>query len=445
MKRRGNIVIAVLFVMLLSFSGLALLTHSLLHNKIIAARRGKWQICTVLEQAILLQLHRYRQQLGDSDMNHYAAPETDFFNSLNFPDLSENGVQVKNHFSWQTLTAGGGFNKIRIFNLLTAGSEKSRLAYGGQASVELLTGDIPLSEFSLLVHKDISETQAAYLAGKGVEWTGQLINLPGKPAVSGECRSLLAAAMKLSGPFPDWRQIREKFNLEPSDAAIPTGIYLTLSAGQIETIFVEGDLQLLEFRAVAGLQSIVFGQDARLSELSYRPGLESMLWVGHEEANGCRFAEKIFVHGNICAIVQSGNAAFADDSRIQVLASGQMRVNTGLVGENLGLQKTKFAHLLLMTSNKDFISNDELNADIVLAPGSGSTIEAHVLAAGKVVHGDGLLKLSGSLIAGDIQNSGRLQVRAMDGAFDFPAQLDFKNFKCLQNFRVHFITEGGDE
>ncbi|MBN2399904.1 MAG: hypothetical protein JXI33_06140 [Candidatus Aminicenantes bacterium] len=445
MKRRGNIVIAVLFMLLLSFSGLALLTHSLLHSKIIAARRGKWQIGTMLEQSILLQLHRYRLQLNDSDVNHYAVPETDFFNSLNFPDLSENGVQVKNHFSRQKLTAGGSFSKVRVFNFLTAASDKSRLAYGGQASVELLAGDIPLSEFSLLVHKDIRETQAAYLAAKGVEWSGQLINLPGKPAVSGECRSLLAAALKLSAPIPDWRQIREKFNLESSAAAIPSGIYLSLSDGLVETIFVEGDLQLLEFRAEAGLQFIVFGQDARLSELCYRPGLESVLWGGHEAVNGCRFAEKIFVHGNIWAIVQSGNAAFADDSCIQVLASGQMRVNTGLVGENLGLQKTKFAHLLLMTSNRDFISNDELNADIVLAPGSGSTIEAQLLAAGKVVHGDGLVKICGSLIAGDIQNSGCLQIQALAGQFDFPAQLGFKNFKCLKNFRVHFITEGGDE
>jgi hypothetical protein len=445
MNCRGNIVIAILFVLLLSFSGLALLTHSLLHSKIIAARRGKWQVCGKLEQAILLQLHRYRQQLDDSDMNQFIAPENDFFNNVNFPDVRAGVFQVKNHFRQQALTAGSDYFKIRVFNRLTAGSEKSRLEYGGQASVDLLKGTIPLSEFSLLVNKEITGTQADYLAGKGVDWSGQLINLPGKPAVTGDCRGLLAVALKLPGTFPDWRQIREKFNLELSDAPIPPGIYLTFAAGLVETIFVEGDLRLLEFRAVDGLQSIAFGQDTRLSELSYRPGQESLLWSGQEMVSGYRFAEKIIVHGNIWTILQSGSAAFTADSRIQVVASGKMIVSSGLESENLDLQKTKFANLLLMTSDKDFFSGAEINADIVLAPAAGSTVEAHLLAAGKVVHGDGLLKLSGSLIAGDIENSGRLQVRALAGQFDFPAHLGLKNFQCLQNFRVHFIAEGSDE
>jgi len=41
MPCRGNIVISLLFVLLLSVSGLALLTHTDLHVKIIAARNGR--------------------------------------------------------------------------------------------------------------------------------------------------------------------------------------------------------------------------------------------------------------------------------------------------------------------------------------------------------------------------------------------------------------------
>jgi len=445
MNRRGNIIISLMFALLVSFSGLALLTHSLLHIKIIGARRSKWQVSGGLEQALLLQLHRYWQRLANSDMNQFSAPENDFFNTVNFPDTDEGGFQVKNHFSLHPLTPGNGFLKIRIFNRLASSRENSRLAYCGQASVDLLKGDIPLSEFALLVNKEIAETQAAYLAGKGVEWSGPLIPLPGKPVVEGDCRRLLAETLQLQGQFPDWCQIREKFNLEPGDAPIPSGIYLALTAGFVEAVFVEGDLQKLEFTTASGRQSIVFWQDNRSFELSYQPGQESMLWSGKESVSGYMFAEKIIVHGNIWAIEQSGNAAFTADSKIQVLASGKMVVSSELEGENLGLQKTKFANLLLMTTAKDFFSGDEINADIILAVGADSTIEAHLLAAGKLIHGDGLLKLSGSLIAGDIQNSGRLQVRALAGQFDFPACLSLKNFQCLQNFRVHFITEGNDE
>jgi hypothetical protein len=424
---------------------LALLTHSLLHSKIIGARRSKWQVSGGLEQVILLQLHRYRQRLANCDMNQFSAPENDFFNTVNFPDTDEGGFQVKNHFSRQLLTPGNGFLKIRIFNRLAASRDKSRLGYCGQVSVDLLKGDIPLSEFALLVNKEIAATQADYLVGKGVEWSGPLIPLPGKPLAQGDCRSLLAETLQLEGQFPDWRQIREKFNLEPSDAPIPAGIYLALAAGLVEAIFIESDLQRLEFRAASNRQYIVFRQDNRSFELSYQPGRKSVLWSGKEAVSDYGFAEKIIIHGNIWAIEQSGNAAFAVDSRIQVLASGKMVISSGLEGENLGLQKTKFANLLLMTSGKDFFSGEDINADIILATGADSTVEAHLLAAGKLIHGDGLLKLSGSLIAGDIQNSGRLQTRALAGQFDFPACLSLKQFQCLQNFRIHFITEGNDE
>lgn len=445
MKNRGNIVIAVLFVLLLSFSGLALLTHSLLHSKIIGARRSKWQVSGGLEGALLLHLHRYWQQLAGSDMNQFPDPENDFFNAVKFPDTDEGGFKVKNHFSRQPLTLGNNFFKVRIFNRLAASRDNSRLTYCGQASVDLLKGDIPLSEFALLVNKEIAATPAAYLAGKGVEWSGPLIPLLGKPLIENDCRNLLVETLRLGGQFPDWRQIREKFDLELSEAPIPTGIYLALAAGFIEAVFVEGNLQMLEFSAASGRQSIVFRQDNLSFALSYQPGQGSVLWSGKEMVSGYGFAEKIIVHGNIWAIAQSGNAAFATDSRIQVLASGKMVISSGLESENLDSQKTKFANLLLMTSGKDFFSGDEINADIIMATGADSTVEAHLLAAGKLIHGDGLIKLTGSLIAEDIQNSGRLQVRALAGQFDFPARLSLKNFQCLQNFRVHFITEGSDE
>jgi hypothetical protein len=445
MTSRGNIFISLIFVLLVTFSGLALLTHSLLHSKIIAARSSKWQVCGGLERALVLQVHRYGQRLAKSDMNQFFAPENDFFNAENFPETNDGGFQVKNQFSRHMLIAGNGFLKIRILNCFTASRKNSRLTYCGQVSVDLLKGDIPLSEISLLVNKEIADTQAASLAGNGVEWSGPLLPLPGKPLVDGDCRPLLAKSLQLKGTSPDWRQIREKFGLEPSDAPIPAGIYLALGDGVVQAIFSEGDLQLLEFRADGGRQTIVFRRDNRLFELSYQPGLESVLWSGREAVSGFGFAEKIFVHGNIWAIEQSGIAAFATESRIQVLASGKMVIRSGLEGENLGLQKAKFANLLLMTSGRDFFSGDEVNADIVLAPGADSSIEAHLLAAGNLIHGDGLLKLSGSLIAGDIQNSGRIQVKSLAGPFDFPDCLSVKNYQFLQNFRVHFITENSNE
>ena len=76
---RGNVVLSLLLVLLLSVSGLALLTHSDLHVKIIAARKGKWQAATALGQTLLLEsLTATGSDWPRRDMNAFSAPEVDF-------------------------------------------------------------------------------------------------------------------------------------------------------------------------------------------------------------------------------------------------------------------------------------------------------------------------------------------------------------------------------
>lgn len=445
MPCRGNIVISLLFVLLLSVSGLALLTHSDLHVKIIAARKGKWQAAAVLERELLLNLHRYREKLAIADMNAFHAPENDFFNQATFPDQTAGGCQSQNHFSRYTLRSGEDFCEIRIINRIEVKKIGSRLLAAGQAGVDLLKGNIPAGEFGLAVNKEIVETPAVYLESRGVEYPGGQLPLIGKLAATSATGRLLAETLRLGITVPDWRWIREKFNLEPSDAPVPPGIYLVQDEGAVAAVFIQGDLQKLEFGAGGGWQAVTFQQDDRRSELRYQPGLESLAWSGPEAVAGQAFAEKIIVHGNVWDIEQAGAAAFLDASRIQLLASGCLVVRSELVSENLVLRKEKIPGLLLMTSGRDFFSNEAVNADIVLDMTGEKTVQAQVLTTGSLINGNGSIEISGGLYAGDIQNSGRLQVDGSAGRFSFSNYLSLPDFKFLKNFRVHFVEEGADE
>lgn len=445
MPCRGNIVISLLFVLLLSVSGLALLTHSDLHVKIIAARKGKGQATAALEQTLLLDLHQYREKLTTADMNAFSAPEIDFFNNTVFPDQSNGDCLNQNHFSLQALRSEEGFFLIRILNRIEVRKKGSRLLVVGQAGVDLLKGNIPAGEFGLVLNKEIDENAAAYLAARGVEYPGVQLPLIGKLAVDFAYGRLLAETLCLSDPVPDWRRIREKLNLEPSDAPIPPGIYLVQDEGEVVAVFVEGDLDQLEFGADGGWQTVSFRQDGLQSELSYQPGLESLVWSGPEAVGGLTFAEKIIVHGNVWGIEQEGATAFLDASRIQLLASGRLVVRSGLEGENLALQSEKLPNLLLMTSGRDFFSGAEVNCDIVLEMSGENMVQAQLLAAGTLINGAGSVRISGGVYAGDIQNSGRLQIDAFAGGFAFSNYLSLTNFKLLKNFRVHFIQEGENE
>ncbi len=447
MAERGQIVLALLFLLLLSVSGLALLTHTGLHLKIVAARKDKRLAAAALERTLVLNLHRYREKLATADMNAFPEPESGFFNRGTFPDLLEDGFACRHQFSSTPLSEGEGFRVLRVLDLMQVSREGGRLGFGGRAGVDLYQGSFSASEPGLLIARRGADAPAAFLSGRGVEIAASTVPLVGDFTVVHETGLLLGEALGLPGQVPDWRLIREKFNLEPGDGPIPPGVYLARDGDAVAAVFVQGDLQKLEFAAGAGRQYIVFYQDGRRCELSYPPGQDSLAWCGPDApaVGGARFGEKIVVHGNVWDVRQAGNAAFLDAARIELLACGRLVVRSGLEGESLALGREKFPGVLLMTSGRDFFSGEAVNADVVIAAPGTPTVQAQVLAAGALVNEGGAVEITGGLVAGDIENSGRLRIGALRGDFAFDDFVRLPSCKFLKNFRVHFIREGGDE
>lgn len=445
MGDRGNIVLALLFALLLAASGLTLLTHTNYHLQIVAARRDKRLEAAALEQALLLGLHRFRAKLAVADMNAYAVPESDFFNHVTFPDLEEEGILIRQRFSSLALAEFDGFRRTRILDHVRAGRRGGGLEYTGRCAVDLVAGSIPVGEAGLLVAGPDAGSAAAYLAERGVEYAGAQLPLVGDYALQVETGRLLCSTLGLPVEVPNWRRIREKFHLEPSDAPIPPGVYLAGDEGEVTAVFVEGDLQTLEFNAGGGWQSLTFCRDGRREELRYQPGQASLVWSGGGDFAGARFGEKIIVHGSVWDIEQSGAAAFLAASRLELLASGRLVVRSGLAGESLATGKEKLPGLLLMTSDRDFFSNEAVAADVVVAVDGEALIQAQVIAAGKLVNGAGSVEITGGLFARAIENGGRLRTAGAGNGFAFAAGVRLADFKLLKNFRVHFIEEAGDE
>ena len=445
MGARGNIVLALLFALLLAATGLTLLTHTGYHLKIVAARRDRRLEAAALEQALLLGLHRFRAKLAAADMNAYAAPENDFFNNAVFPDLEEDGVLSRHRFSSLPLAVADGFCRTRVLDHVRAGRRGCGLAYAGRCAVDLIAGSIPVGEAGLVVAAPGAGPAAAYLAERGVEAAGAQLPLVGDYPLQVETGRLLCAALGLPVEVPDWRRIREKFHLEPSDASIPPGIYLAGGAEEVTAVFVEGDLQKLELGAGDGWQSLTFFREGRREELRYQPGEASLSWSGGGEFSGALFKEKIIVHGSVWNVEQAGMAAFLLASRIELLASGRLVVGSGLAGEGLATGKKKLPGLLLMTSDRDFFSNEAVEADVVVAAAGEAFIQAQVIAAGKLVNGEGSVEIAGGLFARDIENKGRLRIAGSGNGFAFGAGVRLADFKLLKNFRVQFIEEASDE
>jgi hypothetical protein len=447
MAERGHIVLALLFLLLLSVSGLALLTATGLHLKIIAARKDKRLAAAASESRLVLELHRYREKLAAADMNAFPEPESGFFNRGTFPDVLEGGYASRHQFGSFTVSSGDGFRVVRILDLVQVSGGGSRLSFSGRAGVDLFQGSFAASEPGLLVARHSAEAPAAFLAGRGVEYSGSTVPLVGDVTLVQHTGLLLGEALGLPGQVPDWRRIREKFDLEPSSAPIPPGAYPVRDGEEVAAVFVQGDLEKLEFAANGDRETIVFCQGGRCCELSYVPGQGSLAWGGGDAAaiDGARFRERIIVHGSVWDIRQAGSAAFLPAARIELLACGRLVVRTGLESENLALGREKFPGLLLMTSGSDFFSGEAVDADVVIAAGGAQTVQAQVVAAGALVNEGNAVEITGSLVAGDIENSGRVRVDAVAGDFAFDDYVRLPDCKFLKNFRVHFIQEGDDE
>ncbi len=444
MASRGNIVIALLFMLLLAASGMALLTHTGYHLEVVAARRERRLGAAALGQALLLGMHRFREKLAASDMNAYPAPESDFFNEANFPEAAESGFLCRHDFTNFILRDAEGFRVTRVLALIRASGGGGRLAGAGRAGVDLVSGDIPAGEFGLLVSQKSEKVPDAFLAAHGVDYAGSQLPQVGNFAVAADIKGMLADALGLPVDVPDWRRIREKFGLAPSDAPMPPGVYLARDEEEVSAVFVEGDLQKLVFSAVGGWQSIRFSQNGRSGELRYQPGLRGGAW-NNDDLGGALFGEKIVVHGSVWSIEQAGPAAFLPAARIELLACGRLVVRSGLESGNLDLGKEKFPGLLLMTAGRDFFSDEEVDDDVVIDVDGDAVVQAQVVSSGTLVNGDADVKITGSLFARDIENAGKLQIGAAAGDFAFDDRVLLSNFKFLKNFRVHFIEEGSDE
>ena len=85
-------------------------------------------------------------------------------------------------------------------------------------------------------------------------------------------------------------------------------------------------------------------------------------------------------------------------------------MRSGLAGGNLGPGKEKIPSLLLMTADRDFFSSEAVAADVVIDVAGAATVQAQIIAAGKLVNGDGSVEISGGLLAADIENAGRLRI-----------------------------------
>jgi hypothetical protein len=443
-KPAGSIILSVLFVVFVAFVGLGILGHTITHIRILGCRTRKTAETAAIAGETIRHLHGYREKVFSEQRHECFSPDKTYFNSENFPDTIVEGTLFKNNFNFREVS-NPLFKKIRIVNTVDARSTRSNRMLKSCASLDVLSGKIPLNLIPLFLRKKIEISEEKYLKANRID----IINAPnpvvGDFLVDFNISDFLIHSLKISGSILGWPELREKFGLEISEEPIAEGIYLVAEDHTVESVFIQGDLRQLIFSAEDDRQKIEFHLRDRVVELGYGPKGEDFFCWDPEIGNDFRFNEKIIVNGNVWSLEQkNGYPAFREDSGILLMVSGQTVIRTALETRNLEMKKLRLNNLTLVCSHHALFDPPETPARVVVENGEKIPVQATIMVNGIFENRSPELELSGSLFARDILNQGHIKLNFTESSRNPGEYFHTIDFLFISDFFVDFIEEVTD-
>lgn len=448
-KYRGNIAVSLILVVFVTIVGLMLLSFSITHTRIVKARTQKLTIVDHMYQDFVYYLHHFRQSIFLEDLRPFPEPESEYFTNSYFPAETFNGNLIEPSFQWAEIPPKTGtalkFKKSRV----TASFKITRPGTGyilsSGVTIEILSGDIPLSyfPFSTTTSLPLQDT----LEKNNITTPGKKAVKINKEDISFSMADFLLKALKINATVLGWRQIREICGLPDSDDPLPDGVYIALdpTIPAVLSIFVQGDIDRLEFGAKENEQIIRIDKDSTIYQFIYQPGSPGTRCWDTNVPTHSTFEEKIIVNGNIREIRQAVdcNAAFLPDSRLSLSVSGKSVFKSNLDTEtgHLNVNKTNFANLTV-TCAKDQLFNNGENSEITIDTNETTNLSASLLTNGKITNKSKNLKVKGSIHCNSIENQGeKIEIKHSDSNNETDNFFTAKNLKILHNFVIQYIEE----
>ncbi|MCI0470557.1 MAG: hypothetical protein L0Y73_02755, partial [Candidatus Aminicenantes bacterium] len=355
------------------------------------------------------------------------------------------GTSITNSFSYR-VSEKECYKKIRISAVIDAAAAESNYAYQAGVDIDLLSGQVPLAAFPVLINKKIDSPVDAFLE------ENKITSKDGKKIIVAELEAIFDIAGYLKenlgidkARLLSWEAIREAFGFEVSPEPIADGIYILCDEDTVKLIFVQGDVERIIFSAGDDFQEIVIRKNGADYLLSYAPGEHYFqCWDGSIPVYSF-FKEKIVVNGNAWSIEQSGEGAFLPDSNIVLHVSRLAIIKTSLVTRDIDLKTIDLSHLTLLSGSKGMPGQDNTDSGVVIDINEEAAVQANIIVDGKVTNNSAKLNLSGSLYARELENKGALENTHLESKFDADRYFAVKDFKYISDFLINFFEEVYDE
>ncbi len=153
-NNNGQIMMAILLLMLVTFLGLGLVSTSILHNWIRGSRTRKISAVARMHPELTYYLHHFHQKVFGADIRDFVQPETEFFNMSYFPDttgVNDNRIRISNSFTYRTFPKEG-YDKIRVTDVIDVSSTEHNHGVKSEVFVDMVCGQIPLTFFPFFLN-----------------------------------------------------------------------------------------------------------------------------------------------------------------------------------------------------------------------------------------------------------------------------------------------------
>ncbi|MCU0286794.1 MAG: hypothetical protein MUF15_10390 [Acidobacteria bacterium] len=454
-KRNGNILIALLLVMFLTFLGLSLLGFGMFHTWIRNARMQKITETNCLHQELIYYLHFFREKIFNQDLRAFPNPETGYFNKSNFPDTTigsgtGQGIVIKNSFTHLDFPKEF-YTKTRIIDRLSILSPKTAYNLKAEVSIGMVSGQIPLPFFPFFLENSsqIAENTNVLvqdILNNSEESTSTPDMSSSDIDVEINSAEFLLNCLEVQGTALTWAAMREKFGFEISNEPIPEGIHLLVEDNLVKCIFIQGNIERLVFSIVNDTQVIRIIKQGITSEYRYKPGKNYFYDVNNLKEEPWLCLERIVVNGNTWSLQQEGDAAFTAGTDITFFSSGTVNIHSNLSTKtkNLDMQKILSTSLILICSSGTLFDREDLKPGVMIERPDGSTetsIQVSIITNGKLTNKSPHLKVNGSIYTKDLENHGIIEIDHILPGSDWGLFFKTMDFKYIYYFHIESIEE----
>ncbi len=451
---KGNIVIALLLVMFLTFLGLSLLGFSIFHTWVRNARTQRITETDRMYQELIYYLHSLRVKVFNQDFCTFMDPVVDYFNKDYFPDIkveagSGGNIVIKNSFN-NLVFPKEFYTKTRIIDRINVSSGKNNYSINAEVFIDMASGQIPLTFFPFFLDQpgEISgndNTSSQQYNVENLDSDSPVMVLNGME-VEFNVSEFLLNCLEVQGTAMTWAAMREKFGFEISNDPIPEGIHLLVGDNQVKCIFIQGDVERLVFSTVDNIQKILVSKQGLPHEYHYKPRENYFINRDNLTLEPWLFKERIVVNGNIWSLEQEGDAAFNETAHLTLFASGTVVIRSDLITttKNLSLQKIMSTSLTLVCASGTLFDREDLKPGIRIEPPDSkneTSIEVSIITNGKLTNKSPKLEISGGIYCKDLENQGIIEFRHRDSGSDWGSFFRTKDFKYIYHFHINSIEE----